>query len=42
MLDAVNSSLHTNELLSLEAGAICYMMSKQGYLSDRDATGIHT
>jgi len=36
MLDAVNSALNKKELPSLEAGAMCYMMSKQGYLSDRD------
>jgi hypothetical protein len=36
MLDAINSALDKKELPALKAGAMCYMMSKQGYLSDRD------
>ena len=35
MLDAINSALDKKELPALEAGAMCYMMSKQGYLGDQ-------
>jgi hypothetical protein len=34
MLDAINSALDKKELPPLEAGAMCYMLSKQGYLGD--------
>jgi len=33
---AVKSSLDRKELPALETGAMCYMMSKQQYLSDHD------
>ena len=35
MLDAINSALDRKELPALEAGAVCYMLSKQGYLGDK-------
>ena len=35
MLDAINSALDKKELPALEAGAMCYMLSKQGYLDDQ-------
>lgn len=35
MLDAINSALDKKELPALEAGAMCYMLSKQGYLGDQ-------
>jgi hypothetical protein len=34
MLDAIDSALDKKELPALEAGAMCYMLSKQGYLGD--------
>jgi hypothetical protein len=34
MLDAVSSALDKKELPALEPGAMCYMLSKQQYLSD--------
>ncbi len=37
MLDAINSGLDKRELPPLEAGAMCYMLSKQGYLGDEVA-----
>jgi len=36
MFDSVKAALDKNELPALASGAMCYMMSKQGYLSDRD------
>ena len=33
---AIHAALEKSELPALEPGAMCYMMSKQGYLSDRD------
>jgi hypothetical protein len=33
---AIASALNTKELPALEPGAMCYMMSKQQYLNDRD------
>jgi hypothetical protein len=33
---AVASALETKESPGVEAGAMCYMMSKQQYLNDRD------
>jgi hypothetical protein len=35
MLQAINSALDKKELPALEAGAMCYMLSKQGYLNDQ-------
>ena len=35
MLDAIDSALDKKELPSLEAGAMCYMLSKRGYLGDQ-------
>jgi len=35
MLDAINSAFDKRELPALEAGAMCYMLSKQGYLGDQ-------
>ena len=34
MLDAINAAMDQKELPPLEAGAMCYMLSKQGYLGD--------
>jgi hypothetical protein len=36
MIEEIKTSLDKKELPALESGAMCYMMSKQGYLSDRD------
>jgi hypothetical protein len=36
MSEAVKAAFDSKELPTLESGAMCYMMSKQGYLSDRD------
>ena len=36
MFDALKVALDKKELLAPEPGSMCYMMSKQGYLSDRD------
>jgi hypothetical protein len=36
MFEDISSVLDKKELPALESGAMCYMMSKQGYLSDRD------
>jgi hypothetical protein len=36
MSDAIHAALGNKELRTPEPGAMCYMMSKQGYLSDRD------
>ena len=36
MSEAIKAAFDRKELPTLESGAMCYMMSKQGYLSDRD------
>jgi len=36
IFEDISSALDKKELPALESGAMCYMMSKQGYLSDRD------
>jgi hypothetical protein len=36
MFEAIKTGLEKKELLPPEPGAMCYMMSKQGYLNDRD------
>jgi hypothetical protein len=36
MLEAIAASINKKELPAMEPGAMCYMLSKQGYLSDRD------
>jgi hypothetical protein len=35
MFDAIKAAVEKKELPAPESGAMCYMMSKQGYLSDR-------
>src|SRR5580692_11133578 len=35
MVDGIRASFEKKELPTLEPGAMCYMLSKQGYLSDR-------
>jgi hypothetical protein len=36
VFDAIKAAFDKKELPALESGAMCYMLSKQGYLSDRD------
>ncbi len=36
MFAAISAALDKKQLPAIEAGAMCYMMSKRGYLSDRD------
>jgi hypothetical protein len=36
MFEDIKAAFDKKELPSLESGAMCYMLSKQGYLSDRD------
>jgi hypothetical protein len=36
MFEAIKAALEKKELPALESGAMCYMLSRQGYLSDRD------
>lgn len=36
MAEAIKSAFDRKELSTPETGAMCYMMSKQGYLNDRD------
>jgi hypothetical protein len=36
MADDIKTAFDKKELPALESGAMCYMMSKQGYLNDRD------
>jgi hypothetical protein len=36
IFEGIQSALHKKELPRVESGAMCYMMAKQGYLSDRD------
>ena len=36
MFEALNAAYDKKELPTIEAGAMCYMLAKQGHLSDRD------
>ena len=36
MMEAIVAGIDKKELPAMEPGAMCYMLSKQGYLSDRD------
>ena len=36
MVETIAAAVDKNELPAMEPGAMCYMLSKQGYLSDRD------
>ena len=36
MIDAIVAAIDKKELPEMESGAMCYMMSKQGYVSDDD------
>jgi hypothetical protein len=36
MVEAITAAIDKKELPAMEPGAMCYMLSKQGYLSDRD------
>ena len=36
MMEAIVTAIDKKELPTMEPGAMCYMLSKQGYLSDRD------
>jgi hypothetical protein len=36
MIEAIAASIEKKELPAMEPGAMCYMLSKQGYLSERD------
>lgn len=36
MFEEIKAAFDKKELPTLESGAMCYMMSKQGYLNDRD------
>jgi hypothetical protein len=36
MFAAIQAAIDKKKLPAQESGAMCYMMSKQGYLSDRD------
>jgi hypothetical protein len=36
MMEAIVAAIDKKELPEMEPGAMCYMLSKQGYLSDRD------
>jgi hypothetical protein len=36
MMEAIVAAIDKKELPAMEAGAMCYMLSKQGHLSDRD------
>ena len=36
MMEAIVAAIDKKELPAIEPGAMCYMLSKQGYLSDRD------
>jgi hypothetical protein len=36
MMEAIKAAIDKKELPAMEPGAMCYMLSKQGYLSDRD------
>jgi hypothetical protein len=39
MFADISTALDRGEMPALEPGAMCYMLSKQGYLSDRDGHG---
>lgn len=36
MMEAIVAAINKKELPTMEPGAMCYMLSKEGYLSDRD------
>jgi len=36
MIEAITAAIDKKELPAMEPGAMCYMLSRQGYLSDRD------
>ena len=36
MVEAITAAIDKKELPAMEPGAMCYMLSKQGYLSDQD------
>jgi len=36
MIEAIAAAIDKKELPAMEPGAMCYMLSRQGYLSDRD------
>ena len=36
MMEAIVAGIDKKELPAMESGAMCYMLSKRGYLSDRD------
>ena len=36
MMEAIVAAINKKELPTMEPGAMCYMLSKQGYLNDRD------
>jgi hypothetical protein len=36
MVEAMTGAIYSKELPAMEAGAMCYMLSKQGYLNSRD------
>jgi hypothetical protein len=36
MFEDLDAAFHQKKLPGMESGAMCYMMSKQGYLNDRD------
>ena len=36
MIEAIKAAIDRKELPAIEPGAMCYMLSKQGHLSDRD------
>jgi hypothetical protein len=36
MMEAIVAGIDKKELPPMKPGAMCYMLSKQGYLSDRD------
>ena len=36
MIEAISAAIDKKELPAMEPGAMCYMLSRQGYLSDRD------
>ena len=36
MMEAIVAGIDKKDLPAMESGAMCYMLSKQGYLSDRD------
>ena len=36
MIQTITAAIEKKELPAMEPGAMCYMLSKQGYLSDRD------